>query len=326
MADYSPTGVYAINAGNGTYVVPEYWVPRFADVLSKSTCWSPFVTGDIDGARLLASGQGDTVRCNYFGNIDIPSGNLTEGTFTADGTQTAYQTALTVYPFGHKIIVTGEEIWQVGQGLDSKAMNSIIYNSVQTWEDRIGAAALAATYNFDCRSATSVVQSASAGGTGGTTAMLPYHVRAMTAWLKRHNVPTWRQYGKNYDWVMLGPAGMFGGISSQTEFQQIAATQNPSFYASGALGIYQNVLFVEETGVGKCTYSTTAGTGVIFGGGAIIGDTTIGKAPNTYAMWSDTRDHPGRINYAGWNGNFAVGLVPAVGTITRALTVHAACE
>ena len=49
--DYSPTGVYAINAGNGTYVVPEYWVPRFADVLSKSTCWSPFVTGDIDGAR-----------------------------------------------------------------------------------------------------------------------------------------------------------------------------------------------------------------------------------------------------------------------------------
>lgn len=325
MSDPIGAGVYLIS-GQGSYVIPEYWVPRFAKALDTAACWGQFVMGDIDGAKLLAAGQGDTIHCNYFGNIGIPAADLTEGTYVGNGTQSAYQTNLTVYEFGQKIVTSGHELWMVGQGLDSKAMDSVIINSIQTWEDRIGAAAIAATYNFDCRAADSTVYSASAGGTVGTAYLLPSNLRAMAAEFGRNRVPSWRQYGKPYSWVCVMPFGGFSALEGQTEFQTVASMQNPEYYPTGAIGVYHDVLCVHETGVGKTSHSTTTGTGV-FMGPALIGDTTLGgAASNTYAMWSDSLDHPGRTSYFGWYGHYAVGLVPAVGTVVRAATVHCKME
>lgn len=326
MADYEVAGVHSL-AGNGSYIVPEHWVPKFGALLAQNACWSPFVTGDIDGAKLLAAGAGDTVRCNFFGDISIPTADITEGTFSPNGTQNAYQVALTVSTYGQKVPITAAELFLVGEDpVRSKALESIMYNAIQAWEYRIGGAALGAAYNFDCRSSTSLVQSAAAGGTGGTTYLLPFHMRALGAWAKRHNIPTWRSVGKPYDHVIVGPAGMFGAIASQTEFLQIAALQNPEFYANGALGVYNGFLCIEETCVARCTYSTTAGTGVVMFGPGILGDTTVGKSPNTFATWSDTRDFPGALNYVGWYGHYALGLVPDLGTIGRIQTIHAKCE
>lgn len=323
MGDFTTAGAYDIVGGNGTYLVPDYWVPRFGKLLATKACWSQFVIGDIDGARLLAAGNGDSIKCSFYGNMNVLTTNLNGTDFTANGTQDAYQTSLTVYEYGYKLPVTSDEVYKVGAGIDSMAMNAVITNSIQTWEDRIGAAAIAAAYNFDCRAATTLTYSAAAGGTGGTTALLPYHVRNMVAEFRRDNVPGFE--GQPYEYVCMGPSGMFGAITSQTEFQTIAALQNPDLYRTGNLGVYAGVLFVEETGVHKLTYSTTAGTGVFFGPG-IIGDTTIGKDPKAYAQWSDSRDFPGRVTYFGWNGHFAVGLVPTAGTCVRVATVHAKCE
>ncbi len=160
-------------------------------------------------------------------------------------------------------------------------------------------------------------------GTAGTNYLMPYHVRNMVAEFRRNNIP--RFQGRPYEYVCMGPSGMFGAITSQTEFQNVAALQNPDLYRTGMLGVYGGVLFVEETGVHKLTYSTTTGTGVFFGPG-IIGNTTVGADPNTYAIWSDSRDFPGRVKYLGWNGHFAIGLVPNAGTCARVALVHAKCE
>lgn len=323
MGDFSAAGAYDITAGNGTYLVPQYWVPKYGKLLATKACWSPFVIGNIDGAGLMAAGNGNSIKCSYLGNMNVLTTNLNGTDFTANGTQDAYQTALTVYEFGQKLLLTSDEEYKVGKGLESYAMNAVITNSIQTWEDRIGAAAIAASYNFDARSASSLVYSASAGGTGGTTALLPYHVRNMVAEFRRDNIPGFED--RPYEYVCMGPSGMFGAITAQTEFQTIAALQNPDLYRTGYLGVYNGVLFVEETGVHKLTYSTTAGTGVFFGPG-IIGNTTIGADPNSYAVWSDSRDFPGRVKYIGWNGHFAVGLVPVSGTCSRVATIHAKCE
>ena len=323
MGDFSAAGAYDITAGNGTYLVPDYWVPRFGKLLSTEACWSQFVVGDIDGANLMAAGRGDSIKCHYLGNMNVLTTNLNGTDFTANGTQDAYETALTVYEFGQKLLLTKDQEYKVGNGLDSYAMDAVITNSIQSWEDRIGAAAIAAAYNFDCRADATLTYSAAAGGTGGTNYLLPYHVRNMVAEFRRNNIP--RFQGRPYEYVFMGPSGMFGAITSQTEFQTIAALQNPDLYRTGVLGVYNGVLFVEETGVHKLTYSTTAGTGVFFGPG-IIGNTTVGADPSTYAVWSDSRDFPGRVKYLGWNGHFAVGLVPTAGTCVRVATVHAKCE
>lgn len=321
MADYTVAGYHELSS-NGSNLVPETWIPAWSRLLASNACWSPFVTGQIDGNRLLAAGQGDTVRCNFMGNVNVPTSNLTSGTFTASGTQSSYQTALTVYEYGHKINVEGDEIFKIANGIESFAMDSMMVNALQAWEYRIASAAIAANYNFDCRADTTLTQSAAAGGTGGTNYMLPYHVRNMVAWLHRHNVPGFA--GQPYEYVIMGPAGFFGAIAAQTEFTTVAAMQNPGFYASGALGVYNRCLCVEETGGNVLRHSTTAGTGVIFGP-ALLGDTTV-RVPDSFYMWGDSRDVPGRLNYLGWHGHYAIGLVPDLGTIARIHTIHAKCE
>lgn len=326
MPEYSVVGWTDVS-GNGSLIVPEYWIPRYAKALSTKTCWSPFVTGQIDGAKLLAAGQGDTIHCTFMGNINVPTSDNTFGSWTATGTQSVYQTSLTVAEFSNKIIAEGIELYQIGQGLDSIAMDSVIANSIAAWEYRLGGAALAATYNFDCRAADSLVYSLAAGGTVGTSYLLPFHVRNMVAEFRRNDIPGFREInGAPYDYVLMAPPGMLGAITAQTEFQNIAAVQAPEFYSTGAIGIYQGVLCVEETGAGRrLTRSTSVGTGV-FMGPALLGDNTLGKSPDTYAMWGDTRDHPGRVNYIGWRGYYCAGLVPAVGTCVRCATIHAKCE
>jgi len=321
VADYTLTGYHDL-ASNGTNLVPETWIPKWAQLLASNSCWSPFVTGEIDGARLLAAGMGDTIRCNYMGAVNIPTADNTAGTYTAKGTQSSYQASLTVTEYSHMIEISGDEMFKIANGIESFAMDSMMLNALQAWEYRIGAKAITAAYNFDCRSETSLVQSAAAGGTVGTGYMLPYHVRNMVAWNHRHNVPGFT--GQPYEYVIMGPAGMFGAITAQTEFTTIAAMQNPGFYASGALGVYNRCLCVEETGVTTLTHSTTTGTGIIMGP-AILGDTTV-KVPSSFHMWGDTRDVPGRLSLIGWLGHYALGLVPDLGTIARIHTIHAKCE
>lgn len=320
--EFNVTGYHDL-AGNGSYIVPETWIPRWSRALSTEACWSQFVTGEIDGERLLAAGMGDTIRVNFAGNVNVPTSDLVFGSWTPNGTQSMYQTALTVYEYGNRLLFTGDEVFKVANGIDSFAMDSIVVNALQAWEYRIGAAAIAAEYNFDCRSDTSLVYSAAAGGTGGTAYCLPYHVRNMVATLRRNNIPGFPD--APYSYVAIGPAGMWGAIAAQTEFQRIASVQNPELYTRGVLGIYNDILFVEESGVNVTTYSTTAGTGVIMGAG-LIGDTSVGKDPRSFALWWDSRDHPGRYGYVGWWGHYAVGRVPTVGTCARVCTIHAKCE
>ena len=323
MGDFTTAGMGDIVAGNGTYLVPDYWVPRFGKLLATEACWSQFVVGDINGADLMAAGRGDSIKCHYLGNMNVLTTNLNGTDFTGNGTVDAYETSLTVYEYGQKMILTKDAEYKIGAGLESSAVEAVLTNSIQTWEDRIGAAAIGAQYAFDAVADATLRYGTISGGTAGTNYLMPYHVRNMVAEFRRNNIP--RFQGRPYEYVCMGPSGMFGAITSQTEFQNVAALQNPDLYRTGMLGVYGGVLFVEETGVHKLTYSTTTGTGVFFGPG-IIGNTTVGADPNTYAIWSDSRDFPGRVKYLGWNGHYAIGLVPNAGTCARVALVHAKCE
>ena len=147
MADYTLTAGYAAT-GNGTNITPERWITALQDALPVYSTWSQFLTTVVGGERLLEAGKGDTIRVNYFDNVNVPTAALVEGTYIARGTQANSQVSLTVYEEGNKLDISGFQSWLCESPLVTHAAQSLAKNMVQRREYILGELAVAATSYF----------------------------------------------------------------------------------------------------------------------------------------------------------------------------------
>ena len=98
MADWTVNAEYS-RSGNGTNVCPTYWVSELQDALPVYDTWRQFTDETVGGDRLVRAGIGDTIKVNYFDNINVPTASLVEGTFIARGTQASTQVNYACLPF-----------------------------------------------------------------------------------------------------------------------------------------------------------------------------------------------------------------------------------
>jgi hypothetical protein len=307
MANFVSVGPYG-PSGNGTNITPETWIPSYQELLPYNSQWAQHIQGEVDGDALLAAGNGDTIRVNYFGNISILHTNLTDGTFVAkDGTQASYQTSLTVYPYGQALTGNELQFFTANGDLKATALSSVVKNALMHWNDRIGSAALGAPYAFAVRGETTLTEGTT-GLEGGTTYLLPYHIRNLRANYARKGIAPF----EDGFYHCIGAPGAFGAIRAQSEWYNVGDAETRR---TGLLGYYEGVAFFEEKGPGNSlTWSTTSGTSVFMGAAGLIGDTTIGRDPNSFAMWHSSEDFPGRTLYFGWYGKYCAGLAASSGT------------
>ena len=276
MADTTYTAGYGMS-GNGTNLTPEYWLPALQDALPVYDLWRQFTDESLDGNRLLSAGIGDTIRVNYFDNVNVPTASLTEGTFIDRGTQNSTQVSISVAEEGHKLDISGLQQYLTPYDLMDYAGNSMVKNSVQRLDYVIGAIYVAAT-NYFAISGTSTYDENAETGTAGTAYVTPTHVRQLSARLARLGVEPLNIGGQMlYGWV--APPGAFnGGLLASSEFYENAARLGiDGPYRTGLVGVYGGFAFYAENGANaSTTYSATVGTSVIFGAGAAIGGNTLG--------------------------------------------------
>ena len=306
MADSTFTAGYAM-AGNGTNLTPEYWLPALQDALPTYNLWTQFTDEQLSGIRLMQAGIGDTIRINYFDNVDVPSSSLTEGTFIARGTQNSTQVSLSLAEEGYKLDLSGLQEFATPYDLMSYAGNSMVKNSVQRLDTVIGAKFVAAANYFGIYGTADYYENQHTG-TRGTEYVYPTHVRQLASRLARLGVEPWNIGGQMlYAWV--APPGAFEVLQQQSEFYESASRLGiDGPYKTGLNGVYGGFAFFAENGRNaSTTYSATVGTSVIFGKSPCVGGNTLGGEDYLW-YYKDVGDDAGRNQRVAWKFRQAYSL------------------
>ena len=295
MADWTVNAEYS-RSGNGTNLCPTYWVSALQDALPVYDHWRQFTVESLEaGAKIVRGGIGDTVKINYFDNINVPTASLVEGTFIARGTQASTQVSITIAEEGHKLDISGLQEWLVPSDLSAYGGDSLVKNAVQRLDYIIGAAFVGCTNYFGIEGTdASGINENDKSGTAGTESVYPAHVLWLRARLGRLGVQPYNIGGRMlYGWT--APPGAFDVLAQQSEFyEQAARIGMDGPFTTGLIGVYGGFAFFEETGANaSTTYSTTVGTSVIHGQGACVGNSTIG-GPDFLWMYNDVGDDGGR--------------------------------
>ena len=263
-------------SGNGTNLTPEYWLPALQDALPVYNLWTQFTDEALSGIRLMQAGIGDTIRINYFDNVNVPTASLTEGTYIARGTQNSAQVSLALAEEGHSLDLSGLQDFATPYDLMAYAGNSLVKNAVQRLDKVVGAKFVAATNYFSVYGTDAFYENQHTG-TRGTQYVYPTHVRQIAARLARLGVEPWNIGGQMlYAWV--APPGAFEVFQGQSEFTDNAARLGiDGPFRTGLVGVYGGFAFFSENGANaSTTYSNTVGTSVVFGRSPCVGGNTLG--------------------------------------------------
>ena len=304
--DYEFTAAYGYS-GNGTNLTPERWFGKYLDQLPVYSMWTQFVTNGVEGEQFLEAHTGDTVRINYFGNLDLPSASLSEGTKIPIGTQSTSQSTLTVYEEGRGVNISGFQQWLTKPSLQEKAASSATKNALKYMSKLVGDLYVGADSYFSIygTGADAIYENAQTG-TAGTAYVLPGHVDTIVDRLGRLGIePMEDGY---YHWVH--PPGGMAVLRSQSSWENNSARLGIlTPFTRGLLGEYKGVMFHKEFGGdASTTYSTTVGTSAIFGADAVIGDSTIMQGdPGMLIYYPDPDNDAGRNGKLLWYGKRAYG-------------------
>ena len=292
MADWTVNAEYS-RTGNGTNVCPTKWIAELQDALPVYDTWRQFTTESVGGDRLVQAGIGDTIKVNYFDNINVLTSSLSEGTYIPRGSQASTQVEITIEEEGHKLDFSGLQEWLTPSNLMGYGGASLVKNAVQRLDYVIGAKYVAATSYFSIYGTDTFYEN-NHTGTRGTEYVYPTHVRQIRARLARLGVEPFNVGGQMlYAWV--APPGAFEQLQKESSFYEQAARLGESGpFKTGLMGVFGGFAFYEENGANaSTTYSTTVGTSCLFGAGACIGNNTLG-GPDFMWLYNDVGEDAGR--------------------------------
>jgi len=295
--------------GNGTNITPERWIKTYLAQLENHDMWAQFVTYAAGPETFVEKGAGDTIRVNYFSQMDVPSSSLTQGTLIARGTQTTSQASLTVVEEGNRLDISGLQAWFVDSPLVQTAVESCVANALQTNDARIGEVFVGATSYFSITGTDSYKENLDTG-TQGTSLFLPVHARKITQRLRRIGIAP---MADGY-YHAVGQAGAWEGMMAQTSFADNAARLGQAGpFNKGLVGEFGGIKFHDELGANNsCTWSETVGTSVIFGADPVIGGNDINR-PDLITFYPDPDSDAKRLSRVTWY-NLQAYAVPLQGT------------
>jgi hypothetical protein len=303
MADWTPTASYGMT-GNGTNITPEKWYSTYLEALPTYDMWSQFVTFAAGAGDFVNKGEGDTIRVNFFDNMNVPAASLVEGTLIARGTQASSQVSLTVVDEGNRLDISGLQGWCVDSPLIENAARACVKNALQTNDVRIGAIYVAATSYFSCYGTDAYYENAHTG-TRGTEYFYPEHARLICQRLKRLGVAP---YPDGF-YHAVGAPGAWNNLMKQSQVLDNAARLgDSSIYSKGLVGAFAGIAFHDEWGANaQTTYSATVGTSVIFGDVSCVGGNDI-NSPNLIWYYPDPENDAGRLQRVTWHFHQAYSL------------------
>jgi hypothetical protein len=287
------------NAGVGTLVKPEYWVPAIEMDLPAYSIWSQFLGeryGDVD---VFGQGQGQYFHINVLG--DLPLGGTTA---LASGTKVGAadssgltQVTGTINEYGYSEALEAFQAWVANADMQQASAVSMARNAMLTRNYLIGATFIGNTTNYFTCDGTSSASKGTYTGTRGTNPISPDHVRQIASELRRLGVAPFPD--GYYRWV--GAPGMFDDLKKQSEVYSSASQLNiEGIYAMGDIFKFGGFLFIEEFGPhAVTTYSATVGTTVVFGNNAVVGGDDFAR-PDLIRYYSDHEQDFGRKGLIGW--------------------------
>lgn len=243
---------------------------------------------DVKDAAAQGKGKGDTFHWNVYSDVANQGTTLVETSTMPETNFTITQGTMTITEYGNSVPYTGK-LDDLSEHPVKEVINKVLKNDAKKAFDVAAHAQFNATPLRVVPTAGTATDSVvlTTNGTATATnnvAMGKGHVKAIVDLMKERNIPPYM----GDDYAALAHPSTFRSLKNELEDVHKYVPEGFTMILNGEMGRYENTRFVEQTNIGKTTWTNAKSTWAFFFGddtvaeGIAVPEEMRGKIPTDY--------------------------------------------
>jgi N4-gp56 family major capsid protein len=240
---------------------------------------------DVKDAAVQGKGRGDTFHWNVYSDVASQGTTVVETSTLPETNFTITQGTMTITEYGNSVPYTGKL-----DDLSLHPVKEVIQKVLKNDAKKAFDIAAHAQFNLAPLRVVGTATNAIVTTTNGTatttnnSALLKAHVKLIVDLMKERNIPPY----VNDDYVSVAHPSTFRGLKDELESVHQYVETGFQMILNGEIGRYEGVRFVEQTNIGKTSWTNNKSTWAFFFGqdtvaeGIAVPEEMRGKIPSDY--------------------------------------------